>query len=111
MDILGPLHESSSANKYVLVLVDQFTKWMEMFPLPNQNTITVAKRLLDGFISRLGCPVQIHTDQGKNLMVICFMIFADYYKSSRLGPLHIDRVQTDKLSDLIEPFYKPSDVI
>ncbi|VDI47499.1 Hypothetical predicted protein [Mytilus galloprovincialis] len=67
MDILGPLHESSSANKYVLVLVDQFTKWMEMFPLPNQNTITVAKRLLDGFISRLGCPVQIHTDQGKNV--------------------------------------------
>ena len=66
MDILGPLHESSSANKYVLVLVDQFTKWMEMFPLPNQNTITVAKTLLDGFISRLGCPVQIHTDQGKN---------------------------------------------
>ena len=34
LDILDPFIPSSSGNQYVLVLVDQFTKWVEFFPLP-----------------------------------------------------------------------------
>lgn len=66
MDILGPLHESRLGNKYILVLIDQFTKWIEVFPLPDQTATTIAKTVVEGFTSRLGCPIQIHTDQGKN---------------------------------------------
>ena len=66
IDILGPLNESRLGNKYILVMVDQFTKWIEMFALPNQSALTVAKAAVNGFMSRMGCPIQIHTDQGKN---------------------------------------------
>ena len=66
MDILGPLVESKNKNKYILVIIDQFTKWIEFFPLPDQSAETIAKTAVDGFISRFGCPIQIHTDQGKN---------------------------------------------
>ena len=67
LDILGPFPRSLTGNCYVLMLIDQFTKWLECFPLPNQSSETVAKTLVDGFLSRFGCPSEIHTDQGKNM--------------------------------------------
>ena len=66
IDILGPFTPSKKGNQYVLVIVDQFTKWLECFPLPRQGAEEVAKCVVDGFISRFGCPLEIHTDQGKN---------------------------------------------
>ena len=33
IDIMGPLVETQKGNKYKLVIVDQFTKWVEAFPL------------------------------------------------------------------------------
>jgi len=49
------------------MIMDQFTKWLEVFPLSDQIAKTVAKVTVDMFISRLGCPIEIHTDQGKNV--------------------------------------------
>ena len=66
IDILGPFTESNRGNQYVLMIVDQFTKWLECFPLPLQSAELTAKAVVDGFISRFGCPLEIHTDQGRN---------------------------------------------
>ena len=66
MDILGPLPRSRQGNVYVLVVVDQFTKWTECFALPDQTAERVATVLVNEFICRLGCPSQIHTDRGTN---------------------------------------------
>ena len=66
VDILGPFTPSSRGNQYVLMLVDQFTKWLECYPLADQTAESVAKCVVDGFIARFGCPLEIHTDQGKN---------------------------------------------
>ncbi|CAG2223318.1 unnamed protein product [Mytilus edulis] len=67
MDLLGPLPVTKQKNKYVLMIVDQFTKWLECFPIPGQTAEIVAKAAVDGFISRFGCPLEVHTDQGKNV--------------------------------------------
>ena len=64
LDILGPLPESHQGNKYVLVISDYFTRWVEAFPMMNQEANTVADALVQGFISRFGVPGQIHSDQG-----------------------------------------------
>ena len=48
-----------------LMTVDQFTKWLECFPLPQQSAEETARCVFDGFVSRFGCPLEIHTDQGK----------------------------------------------
>ena len=66
MDMLGPLVESKRGNKYILVLIDQFTKWIECYAIPNQTAQTIATVMVDNFISRFGCPNMIHTDQGRN---------------------------------------------
>ena len=67
MDILGPLPITKQGSKYLLMIVDQFTKWLECFPIATQTAEVVAKTLMDNFFSRFGCPLELHTDQGKNM--------------------------------------------
>ena len=66
IDILGPFTKSSRGNTVILMVIDQFTKWLECYPLPNQTASRVARAVVDEFISRFGCPLTIHTDQGTN---------------------------------------------
>ena len=64
LDILGPLPRTSRGNVYILVVANYFTRWTEAYPMPSQEAITVAKRLVNEFICRFGAPLQILTDQG-----------------------------------------------
>ena len=64
IDILGPITTSESGNCFVLMLIDQFTKWPECYPLPKHTAENVASKVVKGFISRFGCPLEIHSDQG-----------------------------------------------
>ena len=65
IDLKGPYPESEKGNKYVLVVVDSFTKWLEAYPLPNIEAKTVAEKLVMEFISRFGVPYWIKSDQGR----------------------------------------------
>ena len=66
MDILGPLPETYKGNKYILVVIDYFTRWTEAYAIKNQEARTVAEVLLENFVTRFGVPHVIHTDQGSN---------------------------------------------
>lgn len=50
---------------YILVVGDYFTRWMEAYPIPNQEATTVAKKLTDEFFFRFSPPEQLHSDQGR----------------------------------------------
>ena len=65
VDIMGPLPESEQGNVYVLVAADYFTKWVEVYAIPNQEAITVAKKLTDEMFCRFSPPEQLHSDQGR----------------------------------------------
>ena len=65
LDFLGPLPTSTRGNTCILVLVDQFTKWVECIPLPDQTAKSTAEAMLEIF-GRLGTPLEIFTDQGRN---------------------------------------------
>jgi transposase InsO family protein len=66
IDFLGPLPKTKAGNKYILMMVDQFTKWVECVALPDQTAETTAKAIVDNWFCRLGVPLQILTDQGRN---------------------------------------------
>ena len=66
LDMMGPLPKSDRGNKYIMVMVDQFSRWVEIQPLPEISAETTAWTAIDHFFSRFGYPLQIHTDQGKN---------------------------------------------
>ena len=65
VDILGPLPESITGNSYILVAGDYFTRWMEAYPIPNQEASTVAKKLTEEMFLRFSPPDQLHSDQGR----------------------------------------------
>ncbi len=66
LDFLGPLPRSTRGNEYILMMVDQFTKWVECVPLPSQTAEVTAHAAVSEFFSRFGYPFQIHSDQGRN---------------------------------------------
>ena len=70
LDYMGPLQETSSGNKHILVVMDHFTKWCEAFATKDQKAKTVAKILVSRLFSRFGPPTVIHSDQGKNFSSI-----------------------------------------
>ena len=43
VDLMGPLTESKSGNRYAMVVGDYFSQWMEAIPVPNQEATTVAE--------------------------------------------------------------------
>ena len=89
-DILGPLPESNQGNKYIMVVTDHFTKWVEIFALPNQQAETCASVLLNEVISRYGCPYDIHSDQGRNYTSAIFSELCQYLeiRKTRTSPYH-----------------------
>ena len=66
MDYMGPLPETPRGNKHLLVVMDHFTKWCEIFPTPDQKARTVAQTLVSSLFGRFGPPHIIHSDQGRN---------------------------------------------
>ncbi|GFV91653.1 hypothetical protein TNCV_4762181 [Trichonephila clavipes] len=90
-DILGPLPRTVSGNKYLLVVMDYFTKWPEVYPIPDQEAPTVAEAVVQHWISRYGVPLQLHSDQGRNfvsavLKGVCELLGIDKTKTTPLHP-------------------------
>ena len=65
MDICGPYPISDRGNRYILVITDHFTKWVEAYAIPKQEAVTVAF-CYETFINTFGYSDIIFTDQGRN---------------------------------------------
>eukprot|EP00731_Ephydatia_muelleri_P007461 Em0003g1709a len=65
VDLMGPLPETEDGCKYVMVAVDCFTRWVEVYAIRNQEATTVAKKLVDEMFCRFSPPEQLHSDQGR----------------------------------------------
>ena len=80
IDFLGPLPETPRGNTNILVMVDQFTKWCEIIPLPSQTAEVTAKAAVNDFFTRFGCPFILHSDQGRNFERKLFKSICDLFK-------------------------------
>ena len=90
VDVLGPLPKTRNGNKYLLICMDYFTKWPEVYPIANQETDTIAKVLVEEFVCRFGAPLHIHSDQGRNF---CSKVFNEMctlpgIKKTQTTPYH-----------------------
>ena len=97
MDIAGPYPHTARHNQYILVMCDHFTKWVELYAMPNQEAKTVADRIVS-FACRHGIPEQILSDQGTDFqsqLVDEVFEVLDVHRL-RTSPFH---PQTDGLSE------------
>ncbi|CAJ2651311.1 unnamed protein product [Trifolium pratense] len=65
LDLIGEIKPASSKKqKYIIVGIDYFTKWIEAIPLPNVDQEEVISFIQNHIIYRFGIPETITTDQG-----------------------------------------------
>ena len=68
VDAVGPLPETLSGNKYIIVFTDSFTRWTEAFAVPEQKEETVAQLLVEEIVCRFGAPKYLVSDRGANFL-------------------------------------------
>lgn len=61
----GPSPCSSQGIRYILVVQDYFSKWIELFPLPRKDADEVARTFHDEILTRYGYTRRLYTDKGK----------------------------------------------
>ncbi len=64
IDLMGPFPSSKKQNTYLLVTVDYYTKWVEMFPLRDAKTQKIVKILREEIFTRWGVPKFLVSDRG-----------------------------------------------
>lgn len=64
IDFVGPVTKSGRGHKYLLVIVDLFSKYVEALPAKNVEAETVARLLVYHVFSRWGLPLKIKSDRG-----------------------------------------------
>ena len=67
IDISGPFQTTKSLNKYILGIVDHFSKYAVLVPLRSTDSNSIIEALFSRWISIFGAPNSIHSDRGSNL--------------------------------------------
>ena len=102
IDLTGPHPVSRKGNKYIVTVIDYFTRWTEAYPARNQEAGTVAKVLVEKIFVKFGVPLQIITDQGANFESQLFHSMCDLLK--------IEKIRTTayepQTNGLIERFHR-----
>ena len=89
-DIAGPFQKTANKNVYILVISDYFTKFSEIYPIPNMEAKTIASVFFRGWIKRYGCPYEFHSDQGTQFESQVFQHLCSMFDivKTRTTPFH-----------------------
>ena len=107
LDVLGPFCETPRGHKYVLMVIDQFTRFLEMIPLKTQEADVMARAFFEGYVVRFGVPFIVHTDQGRNfegemLQVFCSLMEISKTRTTAYRPS--SKGQVERYNQLVTSF-------
>ncbi|GFX77620.1 retrovirus-related Pol polyprotein from transposon 412 [Trichonephila clavipes] len=79
IDLFGPLPESKYGKRWILIIEDCTTKWVELFALPNATAKECAITLIEEVLLRYGIPRHLISDNGTQFMSavmqqICYLL-------------------------------------
>jgi len=66
IDICGPWKETIRKEKYILAMIDHWSKYIILTAIKRQDEQSVAETILKKWILKFGAPKEIHADCGKN---------------------------------------------
>lgn len=99
LDHLGPFVKSKSKNTYILVIIDAYTKYINLYAVKNTKTRTTLK-VLNNYVSLFGVPSRIISDRGTSFTS---KGFKDYI--NKLGIRHVlNAVATPRANGQVERF-------
>ncbi len=78
LDTTGPLPETKSGNKYILVAIDHYSKWCEAKAVADHGAKTASRFLEDDIICRYGVPKFVLTNNGGEWAAEFEMMCKDY---------------------------------
>jgi transposase InsO family protein len=67
IDTIGPFKKDDRGMEYILVIIDTFTRWIELFPLQSTHGKDAAFHIYD-HVARFGIPNQLLSDNGSQFM-------------------------------------------
>ena len=68
MDVVGPVPPSLYQERYILVVQDLLTRWVEFAPMRQTDTPTIINHFMTVWITRYGVPERVLTDRGSNFV-------------------------------------------
>ena len=87
IDLVGPFTYRKHKYKYILTIMDRFSRYSAAAPLKTQTSKEIAQQLLSKWIYKMGVPETILSDQGANLHLA--EIMKDLYNT-----LGVNKVRT-----------------
>ena len=73
INIIGPLPKTYHSNKFIIVTIDHFTKWIEALAIQDVSSTTAALFLHNYIISWHRCPNSVLSNNGKTLFQILYL--------------------------------------
>lgn len=64
VDLFGPLVETARKNRWVLIVEDVCSRWVELFPLESATSVECAQTLVNEVFLRYGVPRRLISDNG-----------------------------------------------
>ncbi|CAM6093253.1 unnamed protein product [Calypogeia fissa] len=63
-DLAGELPLTSRGNLYIMIMIEHFSKWIELVALPDKSSHSTSQAFLQQVLSRFGACAECLTDQG-----------------------------------------------
>jgi hypothetical protein len=98
LDLLGPLPPAQGNLRYVVVVVEYFSKWIEAKPLATITSVTVQKFFWQNIVCRFGVPKAITVDNGTQFDADAFKQFCDQIGTK----IHFASVRHPESNGLVE---------
>jgi len=88
LDLTGPLPTTKTGFRYILAVIDGYSKWTSLIPLKSCNARDVVNGFLQNWISIYGPPEKIHSDNvlRKEMDGICDLFAIKHTTSSPYYP-------------------------
>ena len=83
IDIAGPFKATRQGNRYILGMIDHYSRYPVLVPLKTIDSNSIAEVIFKNWISIFGIPMMLHSDRGSNLNSNQIMRLCEYFGISK----------------------------
>jgi hypothetical protein len=96
-DLIGELLQTSKGNVYIMIMIEHFSKWVELVALPDKSSQSTSQTFLEQVLNRFGACVKCLTNQGsefrKEFQDLLDHVLINHHRTLR------DHLQADGLAE------------